>query len=357
MVIGAEGRPHARRWIAVARAYGTPDARRSVLQLVTTSLPLIAIWFLMQLNLHYGVGYWATLLLSVPAAGLLVRMFMIQHDCGHGSFFRSRWLNDMVGRVIGVFTLTPYDHWRNAHAYHHASAGNLDRRGIGDIDVLTVAEYRALPKWRRVLYRMYRNPLVFFVIGPTYLFVIKHRFPFRSRPEGKRGMASVLLTNLAIAALLAGAIYLFGVSDLLLVQIPITLIASSIGVWLFFVQHQFELTYWERSETWSFEEAALRGSSFYDLPKVLRWFTADIGIHHVHHLYSKIPNYRLRECVDANPGLAEVKKLTLWQSLKCMRLTLWDEQQKRLVGFRHVHAERTQDYGRTRSAGTAPAHP
>jgi len=290
----------------------------------------------MELNQLYGIGYWATLLLAVPAAGLLVRMFMIQHDCGHGSFFRSRWVNDLVGRVIGVFTLTPYDHWRSAHAHHHATSGNLDRRGIGDIDVLTVDEYQALSKWQRVRYRLYRNPLLFFGIGPTYLFVIKQRFPFRSRPEGGRSIASVVFTNLAIAAVFGLAMYLLGVADILMVQIPITLLASSIGVWLFFVQHQFAHTYWERQTEWSFQDASLHGSSYYDLPKVLRWFTADIGIHHVHHLCSKIPNYRLRECVDANPGLADVRKLTLWESLKCMRLTLWDEHAKRLIGFRDM---------------------
>lgn len=311
-----------------------------MLQLLNTTVPLAAIWTVMKLNQDYGIGYWATLLLAVPAAGLLVRLFMIQHDCGHGSFFRARWLNDLVGRVIGVFTLTPYDHWRSAHAYHHATAGNLSRRGIGDIDVLTVDEYLALGRWKRLLYRFYRNPFVFFGIGPIYLFVIKHRFPFRSRPEGKRGIASVLATNGAIAALVALAIYFFGAADLLLVQIPITVIASSIGVWLFFVQHQFEHTYWEPQATWRFEDAALRGSSYYDLPRILRWFTADIGIHHVHHLCSKIPNYRLRECVDANPSLGAVRKLTLWESLKCMRLALWNEQQKRLVGFRELKVSR-----------------
>jgi acyl-lipid omega-6 desaturase (Delta-12 desaturase) len=338
LVLGA-GRPsHAHPWVTAARTFGRPDARRSMLQLLTTAVPLAAIWAAMKLNQDYGVGYWATLLLAIPAAGLLVRLFMIQHDCGHGSFFHARWLNDLVGRVIGVFTLTPYDHWRSAHAHHHATSGNLSRRGIGDIDVLTVEEYLALSSWSRFLYRFYRNPFVFFGFGPIYVFVIKHRFPFRSRPEGKREIASVLATNVAIVAVVACAMYVFGAADLLLVQIPITLLASSIGVWLFFVQHQFAHTYWEPQASWSFQDAALRGSSYYDLPRILRWFTADIGIHHVHHLCSKIPNYRLRECVDANPELAAVEKLTLWESLKCMRLALWSEQQKRLVGFRDLKA-------------------
>ena len=323
-----------RSWIKVARAYGFPD-RRSVLQLLSTTLPLASLWYLMQMSL--GIGYWATLLLAVPTAGLLVRLFMIQHDCGHHSFFHRRWLNDIVGRVIGVFTLTPYDHWRNAHAFHHASAGNLDRRGIGDIDVLTVEEYLALSVGRRFLYQLYRNPIVFFGIGPIYLFVIKHRFPFRSRPSGRRGVVSVCATNAAIGAVIAAAIYCFGVVDLLMVQIPVTLLASSIGVWLFFVQHQFERTYWERESDWNFSHAALRGSSYYELPGLMRWFTADIGIHHIHHLCSKIPNYRLRECLRDNPELrTAAKRLTFTQSIQCMRLALWDERQKRLIGFREA---------------------
>ena len=330
----ADAPPAANSWIKVARTYGVPDARRSVLQLITTAVPLAALWVLMQQSLAWG--YWATLLLAIPTAGFLVRLFMIQHDCGHHSFFRSRWLNDLVGRVISVFTLTPYDQWRNAHAYHHATSGDLDRRGIGDIDMLTVAEYRALG-WRgRFLYRLYRNPLVTFVIGPAWVFVIKQRFPFRSRPDGARGLTSVLATNIAIGAVLALAMYFIGVADILLVQIPITLIASSIGVWLFFVQHQYERTYWERHKDWSFATAALRGSSYYALPRILRWFTADIGIHHIHHLCSRIPNYRLNECLTANPALGDVERLTFWQSIKCMRLTLWDEGQKRLVGFREA---------------------
>jgi omega-6 fatty acid desaturase (delta-12 desaturase) len=309
-----------------------PDPVRSFAQLVTTAVPLVAIWLLMQMSLE--LGYWATLILAVPAAGLVVRLFMIQHDCGHHSFFRARWLNNLIGRAVGVFTLTPYDQWRNSHAFHHASSGNLDRRGIGDIDVLTVSEYRALTRWRKFLYRLYRNPIVFFGIGPTYLFVIKHRLPSRTRPEGKLEIASVLGTNAAIVLLVAGAMYLFGIGDFLMVQIPITLLASSIGVWLFFVQHQFEHTYWERGKNWAFADAALFGSTHYELPKILRWFTADIGIHHVHHLCSKIPNYRLHECLDRNPGLQASTRLTFWKSLTCMRLTLWDEQRKKLIGFR-----------------------
>lgn len=302
-------------------------------------MPLAVLWALMAWSLDYG--YWITLLLAVPTAGLVVRLFMIQHDCGHGAFFRSRRLNDMLGRVIGVFTLTPYEHWRKAHAIHHATSGNLSRRGVGDVDLLTVREYLALSRWKRLGYRLYRNPIVFFGIGPTYLFVLKHRLPLPMLRGGRRSLFSVLWTNLAIAAVIALAMTLFGVAEFLLVQIPVTMLASSIGVWLFFIQHQYEHTYWEADGNWSFHEAALRGSSHYDLPGILRWFTANIGIHHVHHLCSRIPNYRLRECLRDNPALRDVGRLTLFESLKCVRLTLWDEESKRLVGFRHLRALRS----------------
>ena len=290
-------------------------------------------------SLEYG--YWITLLLAVPAAGFVVRLFMIQHDCGHGSFFRSRRLNDMLGRAIGVVTLTPYEHWRKAHAIHHATSGNLGRRGIGDVDLLTVDEYLALPRWRRLVYRLYRNPVVIFGIGPIYLFVLKHRLPLLMPNGGRRGVFSVLWTNLGIAGFIALAMVSFGVSEFLLVQAPITMLASSIGVWLFFVQHQFERTYWEPDARWSFHTAALRGSSYYVLPRVLRWFTASIGIHHVHHLCSRIPNYRLQECLDDHAGLRDFSRLTLLDSLKCVRLTLWDEDAKRLIGFRQLRARCT----------------
>ncbi len=318
----------------IARAYGAPDAKRSLLQLTATVVPLAGLWFLMQQSLDHG--YWLTLLLAVPAAGFMLRLFMIQHDCGHGAFFRSRRLNDMLGRLIGVFTLTPYGYWRQAHAVHHATSGNLNRQGTGDIDLLTIEGYRSLPRLKRLAYRLYRNPLVMFGIGPTYLFVVKHRLPLDARRN--RTLASVMLTNLAILAFVALAMAATGVGEFLLVQAPITMLAASVGVWLFYVQHQFERTYWERDENWNFHEAALRGSSYYDLPSVLRWFTANIGVHHVHHLCSRIPNYRLGECLAENPELRECSRMTLLQSLKCIPLALWDEERKELVSFRRARA-------------------
>jgi len=271
---------------ALAR-YREPNSTRSVLEIVITAAPFALIWALMWAGLD--AGYRIGLLLAVPAAGFLVRLFMIQHDCGHGSFFRHRLANDWVGRIIGVLTLTPYDFWRRAHALHHAGSGNLDRRGIGDIDTLTVREFLALPRGRRLLYRMYRHPIVMFGIGPAYLFLLRHRLPTGLMRSGWQPWLSAMATNVAIAALVVTMIWLVGVGPFLLVQLPITLLAASIGVWLFYVQHQFEHTFWAHDDSWDLHEAGLHGSSHYDLPIVLRWFTANIGIHHVHHLCSRIP--------------------------------------------------------------------
>lgn len=299
----------------------------------------LLLWVAMWLSLD--LGYWLTLLLAVPTAGLLVRLFIIQHDCGHGSLFRSRRINNLVGRVLGVVTLTPYDYWRRAHAAHHATSGNLDRRGVGDIETMTVREYRAGPRWRRLAYRAYRHPLVLFGIGPTYLFVLKHRLPFDLPLLHKGPWLSVLATNAAIVGLtiiLAAAI---GLTDLLLVHLPVILLASSIGVWMFFVQHQFEDATWQREAPWNFYQAAFAGSSFYRLPKVLQWFTASIGLHHVHHLCSKIPNYRLQETLDQVAELRAVKPLTLLASVRCACLALWDEEAQRMVRFRDLRSKAT----------------
>jgi acyl-lipid omega-6 desaturase (Delta-12 desaturase) len=246
-------------------------------------------------------GHWIGMLLAVPAAGLLVRLFMIQHDCGHGSFFRGRLANDWVGRAIGVVTLTPYDYWRRNHARHHASSGNLDHRGSGDIDTLTVSEFAARPRWRRILYRLYRHPIVMFGVGPTYLFILRYRLPIGMMRNGWRPWLSTIGTNIAIAVLVAGMIWLVGLGPFLLVHPPIMVLAASIGVWLFYVQHQFEETSWSRDEAWSLHEAALHGSSHFHLPGVLRWFTANIGVHHIHQLCSRIPCYRLPDVLRDHP--------------------------------------------------------
>jgi omega-6 fatty acid desaturase (delta-12 desaturase) len=321
--------------------YREPDSARGAFELVITAVPFLVIWALIQNALDHG--YWLGLLLEVPAAGLLVRLFMIQHDCGHGSFFRSRVANDWVGRAIGVVTLTPYDYWRHNHARHHANSGNLDHRGLGDIDTLTVREFLAQSRWRRILYRLYRHPMVMFGVGPTYLFVLKHRLPVGMMRDGSKPWLSTMGTNAAIAALVAAVIWLVGYRPFLLVHLPITVLAASIGVWLFYVQHQFEDTYWSHNEDWSFHEAALLGSSHYHLPVVLRWFTANIGIHHIHHLSSRIPCYRLPDVLRDHPQLAGVGRMTLLQSLRSVPLVLWDEERLQLVSFADARARSTPD--------------
>lgn len=312
--------------------YAVPDARRSAGQLICTSLPLVALWCAMALSVE--AAYWATLLLSVPAALFVVRLFMIQHDCGHRSFFRSARLNDLLGHAIGVLTLTPHGYWRRTHNLHHGTSGNLDRRGIGDVSTFTVDEYLALSRWKRLGYRAYRHPLVFLGIGPVYLFVIKFRLPLDLLRCRKRGiLPSVLLTNLAIA-LLAGTFGMWlGFKEFLMIHGPVVALSSLAGVWLFYVQHQFEGVYWRRSESWDFQQAAVQGSSYFDLPQPLRWLTANIGIHHVHHLASRIPNYRLHECLVENPALGEVRRIRLRESFSCFRLALYDEQADRMVSF------------------------
>jgi acyl-lipid omega-6 desaturase (Delta-12 desaturase) len=311
-----------------------PNHGRSVVEVLVTAVPLTLLWLLMWLLLPIGYGLY--LLLAVPAAGFLVRLFMIQHDCGHGSFFRQRLLNDWVGRVIGVFTLTPYDFWRHAHDIHHATSGNLDRRGIGDIDTLTVREYLALSRWRRLRYRLYRHPIIMFGVGPVYLFILRHRFPPGLLREGRPAWVSTMATNAAIALVASGMMWWIGIRPFLLVQLPIIALSGTIGVWLFYVQHQFEHTLWSENRNWSLRTAAFHGSSHYHLPAVLRWFTANIGVHHVHHLCSRIPFYRLPLALHRHPDLVNVGRLTLGQSFACVRLVLWDETARRLIAFREL---------------------
>jgi omega-6 fatty acid desaturase (delta-12 desaturase) len=321
-------------WTKILARYREPSRIRSVTELVITIVPLVLLWVLIWAALDFG--YWFGLLLAVPAAGLLVRLFMIQHDCGHGAFFRHRLANDWVGRVLGVLTLTPYDFWRRTHAIHHASSGNLDQRGIGDIDTLTVREYLALSRWGRLRYRLYRHPIVMFGIGPAYLFILQHRLPVGLMRRGWQPWLSTMATNAAIAAVIGTLIWFIGIGSFLLVHLPIMLLAASVGVWLFYVQHQFEDTFWAEDRTWNVHTAALHGSSHYDLPAVLRWFSANIGVHHVHHLCSRIPYYRLPDVLREHPELVATGRLTLIESLRCVRLVLWDERKRRLISFREM---------------------
>jgi omega-6 fatty acid desaturase (delta-12 desaturase) len=281
----------------------------------------------------FSRGSWLGIVPAIFAGGLLLRLFLIQHDCGHGSLFRRRRTNDWVGRAISVLTLTPYDFWRRSHAVHHATSGNLSKRGIGDIDTLTVDEYRSKSPRQRLFYRLGRSPFGLLGVGPAYVFLLRHRLPMGFMRAGWRPWARALGTNLAIGALAAVMIWQLGLWTFLAVHLPITLIAASAGVWLFYVQHQFEQTSWDEHDNWSFHEAAIYGSSHYDLPPVLRWFTANIGMHHVHHLSSRIPFYRLPEVMRAHPELRGVSRLTLRESLGTLRLRLWDERARRLVPF------------------------
>jgi omega-6 fatty acid desaturase (delta-12 desaturase) len=321
----------ARDWASILSCYREPDPNRSTFELVVTAGGFALLWLAMWATL--GIGYWLTLLIAVPAAGFLVRLFMIQHDCGHGTLFRNRHTNDWVGRVIGTLTLTPYDFWRHSHNIHHAGSGNLEHRGVGDIDTLTVREYLALPRLRRLRYRLYRHPLVMFGVGPAYLFLLQFRLPVGMMRNGWQPWISTMTTNAAIAVVVALAMWIVGVGPFLLVHLPITLLAASIGVWLFYVQHQFEGTSWAHTEEWQRHDAALHGSSHYDLPGVLRWFTANIGVHHVHHLCSRIPYYRLSQVLRDHPRLRQVGRLTLRQSIACVPLALWDENRRRLISF------------------------
>lgn len=321
-----------RDWARIAKPFAQPREARSLWQLLTTAVPLAAIWAAMLLTVQET--YWLTLLLTLPAAAFTVRLFIIQHDCGHRSFFRSRRLNDLVGFAIGVVTLTPHAYWRQAHNIHHATCGNLDQRGIGDISLLSVTEYHALPRWRRLAYRIYRSPVILLGLGPLYVFVVKYRLPLDLIRRQPRLLAGVMATNLAIAGLFAALGTSFGFANLLSIQVPVVLLSATAGVWLFYVQHQFEKTYWRDDAVWDFHEASVMASSYYDLPQPLRWFSGDIGLHHLHHLSCRIPNYRLKPCLAEIPALQSLNRIGLKDSLGCLRFTLWDETAQRLVPFK-----------------------
>ncbi len=319
-------------WKALVRKYQEPSLPRAIWQIVNTIGPYMLLWYLMYLSLSWS--YWLTAGLACLAGLFLIRIFIIFHDCGHGSFFRSSVANDVVGFITGMLTLTPYYHWRWEHAVHHASAGSLDRRGVGDIWTLTVEEYLRSSRWRRFSYRLARNPLVLFGVGPLYLLLLQQRFP--SSKASKRERASVHWMNFAIACLMLVQIWALGLVPFILVQLTITLVGGGIGIWLFYVQHQFEDVYWERAGAWDFKSAALEGSSFYKLPRVLQWFSGNVGFHHIHHLSPRIPNYNLERCHESDPLFSDVKPLTLFASLRSLAFRLWDEQKGMLVSFAHL---------------------
>ena len=329
----------AKDWVRILAKYREPSTLRSILELLVTLVPFVLLWALAWASL--SISYWLTFGIAVLNGCFLVRIFCIQHDCGHASFFHSRRAQDWVGRCLGVLTLTPYDVWRRTHSIHHAQHGNLDQRGIGDVLTLTVAEYRARGRWGRLMYRLYRHPLVLFVLGPSYLFLLQNRLPLGLMTSGWRYWVSAMGTNATIAIVLALMIWLGGLMPVLLIYIPTSVVAATIGVWLFYVQHQFEETHWAENDKWQLHEAALAGSSHYVLPTPLRWLSANIGIHHVHHLYSRVPFYRLPEILRDHAELAEAQRLTPWESLRSINLHLWDEKLNRLTSFR----EARQRYG------------
>jgi acyl-lipid omega-6 desaturase (Delta-12 desaturase) len=325
-------------WKEVVARYQKPSVGRSVWQMVNTLVPYAALWYLMYLSL--GVSYWLTVPLAILAGGFMVRVFIIFHDCGHGSFFKSRKANDVVGFITGVLTLSPYYHWRWEHAAHHSTSGDLDRRGLGDIWTLTVQEYLESSRWRRFAYRLARNPIVLFLVAPVFLLLVKHRFPKAEASQRERH--SVYWTNLGVLGVAAALSWIFGIKAYLVIQLAVVMVAGSAGMWLFYVQHQFEGVYWERREEWDYATAALQGSSFYKLPKILQWFSGNIGFHHLHHLSPRIPNYRLEECHKADPVFQSVPPVTLLASLKSLTFRLWDEQRRKLVGYRRLRTVRRQ---------------
>jgi omega-6 fatty acid desaturase (delta-12 desaturase) len=325
-------------WKEIVARYQKPSVGRGIWQIVNTLVPYAALWYLMYVSL--AVSWWLTLPLAVLAGAFLVRVFIIFHDCGHGSFFKSAAANHVLGAITGVLTFTPYYHWRWEHAIHHSSAGDLDRRGTGDVWTLTVQEYLEASRWKRFAYRLARNPVVLFALAPLFLFVVMQRVPSLKAPLRER--YSVYWTNLAMGVTAAGLIWAFGLKAYLIIQLTAVMVAGSSGVWLFYVQHQFEGVYWERGDEWDYAMAALKGSSFYKLPRVLQWFSGNIGFHHIHHLSPRIPNYFLEKCHKAEPLFQTVKPVTLFSSFKSFTFRLWDEQRRKLVGYRHLRTVQKQ---------------
>jgi len=339
-------------WRSKVAEYQQPSTKRAMWQLINTFVPYVFLWYVMYYASH--VSLWLTLPLAVLAGAFLVRVFIIFHDCGHGSYFESRRANDIVGFIAGVLTFTPYYHWRWEHAIHHGTAGQLDKRGTGDVWTMTVQEYLESSRWKRFAYQLARNPLVLFVVAPLYLFVVRQRFA--SSNADRRERQSVRLMNVAILGVVALLSWVFGVAPYLMIQLTVTMVAGAAGVWLFYVQHQFEDAYWERGDNWDYTAAALRGSSFYELPRILQWFSGNIGFHHIHHLSPRVPNYNLQKCHESDPLFQQVKPITLGSSMKSLAFRLWDERAKKLVGYPRMRQLRKEQQEDTSAGLKIPQH-
>ncbi len=327
-------------WQKIVAVYARPDLPRSIWQIINTLIPFFVLFYLSLRSLE--ISLWLTLPLTILTAGFMVRAFIIFHDCGHGSFFKSQRANDVLGFVTGLLAFTPYYRWKHQHAIHHATSGDLDRRGVGDVYTMTVQEYLDTPWWKKTGYRIMRNPFALLLIGPLLMFVIVERIP---PAKGKREIASVWWTNLALALIITLMILTFGWKAYVITQLLVLFFGTSVGVWMFYIQHNFEGVYWERHPQWDYFKAGMQGSSFYKLPAVLQWFTGNIGFHHIHHLGSKIPNYNLPKAYRENP-IFHIQPLTPLASLKCLKWRVYDEANRRLAGWDVLKQYRQESRGR-----------
>jgi len=318
------------------KKYERSDLLRAIWQVVNTFIPYLILCSLMYLSYKKGYSYWIILGLGIVAAGLLVRIFIFFHDCAHQSFFASRKANTALGYICGILAFTPYEEWRMSHGWHHNTFGDLDRRGKGDVWTLTAEEFRTASKTKRFWYRFFRNPFVLLGLGPAYLFAVSYRYPHKGAK--RRQTKSVIITNAAIAIIIVAASLTIGFKTYALIQFPVIFFAGVIGVWLFYIQHQFEGVYWSRHDHWDPIKASLHGSSYYKLPSVLQWFTGNIGLHHIHHLRARIPNYNLQRAFDDTKAFLEVEPLTIRKSINCLQLKLWDEKGQKLIGFKSAYA-------------------
>lgn len=313
-------------------SYRNPSIGSSMWQLINTQVPYILLWIAMIYLVSFS--WWYILPLILLATGFTVRLFIIFHDCGHGAFFRSKTANNILGTILGILTFTPYHRWHHAHLMHHRTSGNLDKRGEGDVWTLTVDEYKSLPRKKRFFYRIYRNPFIMFGLGAPLMFLVSNRFTRKGFSRKER--LSVYVTNAGIALMVSGLSWLIGFKTYLMIQIPITYFASVVGVFLFYVQHQYPEVNWYRDENWDYTTAAIHGASYFKLPRILQWFSGNIGFHHIHHLSSKIPNYRLQKCYRENEAFRQEPPVTLLKSFKTLKLRLWDEQKQQLLTWREA---------------------